>query len=165
MEDLENAVKLYFSSWIELATTPYGSLLDATKMFWPVALPRKSHVKAAAKIRAAMLESENQKNKALESTESMSLERNGVASADSTKIVVGADLDISVTCTRVLTAAALGLMASKLNGLSLQHIFEPLWQGLSSLSGVQRQVKFRQWKIYGVFLCVSVILSLWTFIA
>ncbi|XP_042034375.1 TATA-binding protein-associated factor BTAF1-like isoform X1 [Salvia splendens] len=140
VEDLENAVKLYFSSWIELATTPYGSLLDATKMFWPVALPRKSHVKAAAKIRAAMLESENQKNKALESTESMSLERNGVASADSTKIVVGADLDISVTCTRVLTAAALGLMASKLNGPSLQHIFDPLWQGLSSLSGVQRQV-------------------------
>lgn len=142
MEDLENAVKLYFSSWIELATTPYGSPLDATKMFWPVALPRKSHVKAAAKMRAAMLESENQKNKALESTESMTVERNGDVSSNSTKIVVGADLDISVTYTRVVTAAALGLMASKLNGPSLQHVCDPLWKGLTSLSGVQRQVCF-----------------------
>lgn len=142
MEDLENAVKLYFSSWIELATTPYGSPLDATKMFWPVALPRKSHVKAAAKMRAVMLESENQKNKALESTESVFGEQNGDAAANSTKIVVGADLDISVTYTRVVTAAALGLMASKLNGLSLQYVFDPLWKGLTSLSGVQRQVNF-----------------------
>lgn len=142
MEDLENAVKLYFSSWIELATTPYGSPLDATKMFWPVALPRKSHVKAAAKMRAVMLESENQKNKALESTESVFGEQNGDVAANSTKIVVGADLDISVTYTRVVTAAALGLMASKLNGLSLQYVFDPLWKGLTSLSGVQRQVNF-----------------------
>lgn len=140
VEDLENAVKLYFSSWIELATTPYGSPLDATKMFWPVALPRKSHVKAAAKMRAVMLESENQKNKALESTESVFGEQNGDAAANSTKIIVGADLDISVTYTRVVTAAALGLMASKLNGLSLQYVFDPLWKGLTSLSGVQRQV-------------------------
>ncbi|KAH6823556.1 ROOT GROWTH DEFECTIVE 3 [Perilla frutescens var. hirtella] len=140
VEDLENAVKLYFSSWIELATTPYGSPLDATKMFWPVALPRKSQVKAAAKMRAVMLESENQKNKALESTESVSGEQNGDVSANSTKIVVGADLDISVTYTRVVTSAALGLMASKLNGSSLQYVFDPLWKGLTSLSGVQRQV-------------------------
>ncbi|KAI3468468.1 hypothetical protein Pfo_025131 [Paulownia fortunei] len=140
VEDLESAAKLYFSLWIELATTPYGSPLDATKMFWPVALPRKSHFKAAAKMRAVKLESENQKNKALESTESMSGEQNGDASANSTKIVVGADLDISVTYTRVVTATALGVMASKLNGPSLQYVVDPLWKGLTSLSGVQRQV-------------------------
>ncbi|XP_051151489.1 TATA-binding protein-associated factor BTAF1 isoform X2 [Andrographis paniculata] len=140
VEDLENAAKLYFSSWIELGTTPYGSPLDATKMFWPVALPRKSHVKAAAKMRAAMLESEYYKNKALESTESMMGEQNGDASASSTKIIVGSDTDISVTYTRVVTATALGLMASKLNGQSLQYVVDPLWKGLTSLSGVQRQV-------------------------
>lgn len=156
VEDLENAAKLYFSSWIELATTPYGSPLDATKMFWPVALPRKSHFKAAAKMRAAMLESENQQNKALEFTESISGEQNGDACANSTKIVVGADLDISVTYTRVVTATALGVMASKLNGPSLQYVVDPLWKGLTSLSGVQRQVNFGQERIYEVFLCISI---------
>ncbi|KAK4435640.1 TATA-binding protein-associated factor BTAF1 [Sesamum alatum] len=139
VEDLENAAKLYFSSWIELATTPYGSPLDATKMFWPVALPRKSHFKAAAKMKAVKLESENYKNKALESVESLLPEQNGDASV-STKIVVGADLDISVTYTRVVTSTALGVMASKLNGPSLQYVVGPLWKGLTSLSGVQRQV-------------------------
>ncbi|KAK4389078.1 TATA-binding protein-associated factor BTAF1, partial [Sesamum angolense] len=113
---LRKCCKLYFSSWIELATTPYGSSLDATKMFWPVALPRKSHFKAAAKMKAVKLENENYKNKALESVESMLAEQNGDASANSMKIVVGADLDISVTYTRVVTATALGVMASKLTG-------------------------------------------------
>ncbi|KAK6131978.1 hypothetical protein DH2020_034285 [Rehmannia glutinosa] len=140
VEDLESAAKLYFSSWIELATTPYGSPLDAAKMFWPVALPRKSHFKAAAKMRAVMLESESQRNKALEPTEIMSGEQNGDTSANSTKIIVGADLDISVTHTRVVTSTALGIMASKLNGASLQYVVDPLWKGLTSLSGVQRQV-------------------------
>ncbi|KAG8375288.1 hypothetical protein BUALT_Bualt10G0084800 [Buddleja alternifolia] len=140
VEDLANAAKSYFSSWIELATTPFGSQLDATKMFWPVALPRKSHFKAAAKMRAVYFDFENYKNKALESTESTSGEQNGDASANSTKIVVGADLDISVTYTRVVTATALGIMASKLIGPSLQYVVDPLWNGLTSLSGVQRQV-------------------------
>ncbi|GMP38425.1 hypothetical protein CsSME_00009673 [Camellia sinensis var. sinensis] len=52
VEDLEAAAKLYISYWLELATTPYGSSLDATKMFWPIALPCKSHFKAVAKMRA-----------------------------------------------------------------------------------------------------------------
>ncbi|GER39803.1 TATA-binding protein-associated factor BTAF1 [Striga asiatica] len=139
VEDLENAAKLYFSSWIELATTPYGSPLDATQMFWPVALPRKSHFKAAAKMKVVKVESEHQKNKVLEFAGSMSGE-NGDASANSTKIIVGADLDISVTYTRVVTSSALGVLASKLNGSSLQYVIDPLWKGLTSLSGVQRQV-------------------------
>ncbi|XP_073120900.1 TATA-binding protein-associated factor BTAF1 [Henckelia pumila] len=140
MEDLENAAKLYFSSWVELATTPYGSPLDASKMFWPVALPRKSHFKAAAKIKTVKLENENYKNKSSESMETTSAEPNGDAPASSSKIIVGADLDISVTCTRVVTATALGVMASRLSGASLQYVVDPLWKGLNSLSGVQRQV-------------------------
>ncbi|KAI7989204.1 Protein NETWORKED 1A [Camellia lanceoleosa] len=59
VEDWESAAKFYISYWLELATTPYGSPLDATKMFWPVALPRKSHFKAAAKMRALKLESDS----------------------------------------------------------------------------------------------------------
>ncbi|KAK6158658.1 hypothetical protein DH2020_005972 [Rehmannia glutinosa] len=74
----------------------------------------KSHFKAAAKMRAVMLESESQRNKALEPTEIMSGEQNGDTSANSTKIIVGADLDIS-------------------------YVVDPLWKGLTSLSGVQRQ--------------------------
>ncbi|THG04279.1 hypothetical protein TEA_020201 [Camellia sinensis var. sinensis] len=38
VEDLEAAAKLYISYWLELTTIPYGSLLDAAKMFWLVAL-------------------------------------------------------------------------------------------------------------------------------
>ncbi|GER39629.1 TATA-binding protein-associated factor, partial [Striga asiatica] len=135
VKDLENAAKLYFSSWIELATTPYGSPLDATKMFWPVALPRKSHFKAAAKMKGV---GEHQTNNVLEFGWSMSGE-NGDASTNSTKIIVGADLDISVTYTRVITSSALGILASKLNGSSLQCVIDPLWKGLTSFSGVQRQ--------------------------
>lgn len=142
-EDLETAAKLYFSSWVELASTPYGSSLDTTKMFLPVALPRKSHFRAAAKMRAVNFEGENQTSKAFEFTESLPTEQNGDASANSSKIVVGADLDISVTHTRVLTATALGIMASKLNDSSLQYVVDPLWKGLTSLSGVQRQVRTR----------------------
>lgn len=142
MDDLESAAKLYFSSWIVLASTPYGSQLDSTKMFWPVALPRKSHFKAAAKMRAVKMETENQNYKASESAESVSGDQNGDTSTNSTKIVVGADLDISVTYTRVVTATALGVMASKLSGSSLQYVTDPLWKGLTSLSGVQRQVNF-----------------------
>lgn len=111
-------------------------------MFWPVALPRKSHYKAAAKMRAANLESDMYRNETLENAQNMSGEQNGDTSANSSKIVVGSDLDISVTYTRVVTATALGLMASKLNGQSLHYVVDPLWNGLISLSGVQRQVNF-----------------------
>ena len=48
-KDLESAAKLYFSNWVQLATTPFGSALDSTKMFLPVALPRGSRSRAAAK--------------------------------------------------------------------------------------------------------------------
>ncbi|CBI40030.3 unnamed protein product, partial [Vitis vinifera] len=106
--DLEDAARSYISSWIELATTPYGSPLDSTKMFWPVALPRKK--------------------------------RNGDSSANSVKIIVGADLEKSVTHTRVVTAAALGIFASKLHEGPIQYVIDPLWKALTSLSGVQRQV-------------------------
>ncbi|CAL5419224.1 unnamed protein product [Camellia sinensis] len=52
VKDLEATAKLYISYWLELATTPYGSPLVATKMFWPVTPYCKSHFKAAAKMRA-----------------------------------------------------------------------------------------------------------------
>ncbi|CAA3010787.1 TATA-binding -associated factor BTAF1 isoform X1 [Olea europaea subsp. europaea] len=140
VEDLDSAAKSYFSSWIELATTPYGSSLDATKMFWPASLPRKSHFKAAAKMRAVNLENDYYKGKFLESTEGALKEKNGDSSTNLGKIVVGADVDISVTYTRVVTATALGIMASKLNGASLLCVVDSLWKGLTSLSGVHRQV-------------------------
>lgn len=129
------------SSWIELATTPYGSVLDATKLFWPAALPRKSHVRAAAKMRAVMLENESHRNIGLESSEAtIPQERIGDASTNSFKIIVGADVETSVTHTRVVTAAALGIFASKLHEKSMQYVVDPICNALTSLSGVQRQV-------------------------
>lgn len=139
--DLEDAARSYISSWIELATTPYGSPLDSTKMFWPVALPRKSHFRAAAKMRAVKLENDSCRNIGLDFTKETNLqERNGDSSANSVKIIVGADLEKSVTHTRVVTAAALGIFASKLHEGPIQYVIDPLWKALTSLSGVQRQV-------------------------
>ncbi|GMQ02497.1 hypothetical protein CsSME_00048698 [Camellia sinensis var. sinensis] len=126
VEDLEAAAKLYISYWLELATTPYGSPLDATKMFWPVALPRKSHFKAAAKMRALKLESDSCVSVASDYAKAT--------------IIVGADVEMSISHTRVVTATALGTFISKLLEGCMQYVVDPLWKALTSLSGVQRQV-------------------------
>ncbi|KAJ8627928.1 hypothetical protein MRB53_021235 [Persea americana] len=139
--DLQAAAMSYFSSWIQLATTPYGSALDATKIFWPAAPPRKSHFRAAAKMRAVKLENEQNRNSGLDCLNNTPFpEKNGEASSNFTKIIVGADTEKSVTRTRVVAATALGILASKLPEAALQCVIDPLWQDLTSLSGVQRQV-------------------------
>ncbi|XP_022718724.1 TATA-binding protein-associated factor BTAF1-like isoform X2 [Durio zibethinus] len=139
--DLEVAAASFMSSWIELATTSYGSTLDATKMFWPVALPRKSHYRAAAKMKAVKLENESCGTVGLDSVRgAVSQEKNGDASTNLVKIIVGADAEMSVTNTRVVTASALGIFASKLQSNALQYVVDPLWNALTSFSGVQRQV-------------------------
>ncbi|KAK1266024.1 Chromatin structure-remodeling complex protein SYD [Acorus gramineus] len=138
-QDLEAAATLYFSSWVQLVATPYGSPLDSTKMFWPVALPRKSHFRAAAKIRAAKLDNEYQRNLVCDSAKEAQ-ETSGDVSANFTKIIVGADSERSVTRTRVVTATALGIFASRLPETSLQLVIDPLWNDLKASSGVQRQV-------------------------
>ncbi|KAI7989197.1 TATA-binding protein-associated factor BTAF1 [Camellia lanceoleosa] len=141
VEDLEAAAKLYISYWLELATTPYGSPLDATKMFWPVALPRKSHFKAAAKMRALKLESDSCVSVASDYAKAtVSQEKNGDPSTNPIKIIVGADVEMSVSHTRVVTATALGTFISKLLEGCMQYVVYPLWKALTSLSGVQRQV-------------------------
>uniref|UniRef100_A0A2P2MP00 TATA-binding protein-associated factor BTAF1 isoform X1 n=1 Tax=Rhizophora mucronata TaxID=61149 RepID=A0A2P2MP00_RHIMU len=141
VEDLEAAASSYISSCIELATTPYGSPLDPAKMFWPVALPRKSHFRAAAKMRAVKLENESYGSIGLDPVkEATSQEKNGDSSASMGKIIVGADVEMSVTNTRVITASALGTFASKLRQSSIMYVIDPVWNALTSLSGVQRQV-------------------------
>ncbi|XVF30655.1 hypothetical protein REPUB_Repub16aG0077100 [Reevesia pubescens] len=141
VEELEVAAASFMSSWIELATTSYGSALDAKKMFWPVALPRKSHYRAAAKMKAVKLENESCGTVGLDSVRGVvPQEKNGDASTNLVKIVVGADAEMSVTNTRVVTSSALGIFASKLHANSLQYVIDPLWNALNSLSGVQRQV-------------------------
>ncbi|WVZ02261.1 hypothetical protein V8G54_023067 [Vigna mungo] len=141
MEDLEMAASSYGASWIELASTPFGSALDASKMYWPVAFPRKSQIRAAAKMRAAKIENEFGMEFSLDSIKgSIPQDRNGDVPMNSVKIVVGADVDTSVTHTRVVTATALGYFASKLPVGSLKYVIDPLWSSLTSFSGVQRQV-------------------------
>lgn len=139
--DLEAAAVSYMASWIELITTPYGSPLDATKMFWPLALPRKSHFKAAAKMRAVKLENGLYTNVVSDYAEgTLTHDRNGDSSMSSVRIIVGADSEMSVTNTRIVTSTALGILASKLHEVSDQYVFDPLWKAITSLSGVQRQV-------------------------
>nr|GEU67682.1 TATA-binding protein-associated factor BTAF1 isoform X1 [Tanacetum cinerariifolium] len=141
VNDLEAAARSYMASWIELITTPYGSPLDSTKMFWPLALPRKSHFKAAAKMRAVKLENGHYTHVVSDSAEgSFPHDRNGDSSMSSVKIIVGADSEISVTNTRIVTSTALGILASKLHETPNQYIFDPLWKAITSFSGVQRQV-------------------------
>ncbi|XP_045827656.1 TATA-binding protein-associated factor BTAF1 isoform X1 [Trifolium pratense] len=141
VEDLETASRSYMTSWIELASTPFGSALDPSKMFWPVAFPRKSQFRAAAKMRAVRTENEYGGDLGLESTIStIPHDRNGDVPMNSIKIVVGAEVDTSVTRTRVVTATALGIFASKLPEGSLKNTIDPLWSSLTSFSGVQRQV-------------------------
>lgn len=132
------------ASWTELASTPFGSALDASKMYWPVAFPRKSQIRAAAKMRAAKIENESGVDFSLESIKGIiPPDRNGDVPMNSVKIVVGAEVDTSVTHTRVVTATALGIFASKLPEGSLKYVIDPLWSSLTSLSGVQRQVCIR----------------------
>lgn len=139
----------YASSWMELATTSYGSALDSSKLFWPVALPRRSHFRAAAKMRAVKLENESSSRVGMELAKvTISHERNGDSSSSFSKIIVGADADMSVTHTRVVTATALGIFASKLNEESLQDVIDPLWSAFKSSSGVRRQVR---WSFYVSF--------------
>ncbi|KAI4370311.1 hypothetical protein MLD38_018674 [Melastoma candidum] len=140
VEDLETVSKSYMCSWIELAATPYGSQLDAQKMFWPVAAPRRSHFKAAAKVRAVKIDNDPLGNSFDLSRGAFMLEKNGVAPANSIKIVVGTDVEMSVTHMRVVSSSALGILASRLREEYLPCIIEPLWNALTSLSGVQRQV-------------------------
>ncbi|PKA51093.1 putative chromatin-remodeling complex ATPase chain [Apostasia shenzhenica] len=140
-QDLEASATLYFSSWIQLAATPFGSPLDATNMFWPVALPRKSHFKAAAKMRVVKIENEFDASPAFEAANANMLQEKKIdTSVVSTKIIVGADTEKSVTQTRVVTASALGIFVSKLPESSLPVVINSLWNDLTSLSGVQRQV-------------------------
>lgn len=140
-QDLEDVARSYFSFWIQLATTPYGSALDTTKMFWPIALPRKSHHRAAAKLRAVKYEAEYIRNSVFNSAnETGAQDKNTDLPTNCQKIIVGADNEKSVTHTRMVTAAALGVFISKLPEASLQVVIDPLWNNLISSSGVQRQV-------------------------
>ncbi|XP_031406931.1 TATA-binding protein-associated factor BTAF1 [Punica granatum] len=141
VEDLEAVAMPYMSLWLELVTTPYGTQLDTGKMFWPAAPPRRSQYRAAAKVRAAKFENDQLRNNFSNSVGGVAPhERNGDVSAPSLKIVFGADMEMSVTHTRVVTASALGILTSKLQEESLQCVLDPLWSALTSSSGVQRQV-------------------------
>lgn len=143
--DLVAASGSHFSSWLELATTPYGSALDTSKLFWPVAPPQKRRITVAAKMRAVKLDNVSGRIGsvgAIRGTipDDNSGDGNANANASSVKIVVGADAEKSVTHTRVVAAAALGVLASKWPEESIHHIIDPLWKDVTSLSGVQRQV-------------------------
>lgn len=140
-QDLEAAARAHFATWMQFATTPCGSHLDTTKMFWPIVLPCKSRSRAAAKMRAVKLENESDKTFSGDFAKENNLQEKILdVSINIPKIIVNADSERSVTHTRVITATALGIFASKLPETSLNVVVDTLWCDLISLSGVQRQV-------------------------
>ncbi|KAL9234087.1 hypothetical protein vseg_008996 [Gypsophila vaccaria] len=138
--DLVAAAGAHISSWLELATTPYGSELDTSKMFWPVPPSQKRRITASAKMRAVKLDDYSGRSGHSGAVKGPVPDEGGDASAASFKIVVGADSEKSVTHTRVSAAAALGVLASKWPQESIYLLINPLWKDVTSLSGVQRQV-------------------------
>ncbi|XP_057544192.1 TATA-binding protein-associated factor BTAF1 [Amaranthus tricolor] len=138
VSDLVAAARSHISSWLELATTPYGSELDISKMFWPVAPSQKRRVATAAKMRAVKMDSYGGRTVNVAAGKGIISVDTG--DATSLKIVVGADSERSVTRTRVVVSAALGILASKWPESSIYHITDPLWKDVTSLSGVQRQI-------------------------
>ncbi|KAI5064208.1 hypothetical protein GOP47_0020878 [Adiantum capillus-veneris] len=133
--DLAGAADNYFASWLKLASTAAGSPLELSKMFSPISLPRKSHVRAAAKLRQAkgdgpshQWNKDEARNADLPFTVGMS------------KIVVGSDTEKSVVQMRVSTSFALGIMAASLPPSSCKMVVDSLSVHLLSMSGVQRQV-------------------------
>ena len=137
-EDLASAAEKFFSSWLRLASTATGSPLEASKMFSPTTLPRRSHVRAAAKLRASKGESSAS---AYDSHHQNTEARNSDSSFSGVgKVIVGSDTEKSVVQMRVSTAFALGVMASSLPPTLHNMLVEVLSSYLSSTSGVQRQV-------------------------
>ncbi|MCO5611453.1 hypothetical protein L7F22_065706 [Adiantum nelumboides] len=132
--DLAAAANSFFASWLKLASTATGSPLELSKMFSPISVPRKSHVRAVAKLRHTTGEgSAHQWNREEARNADLSF-TTGIF-----KIVVGSDSEKSVVQMRVSTSFALGIMAASLPP-SCKMIVESLAMHLSSMSGVQRQV-------------------------
>eukprot|EP01018_Ginkgo_biloba_P007683 Gb_19667 [translate_table: standard] len=140
-EELASAANCYFNSWLKLSTTACGSPFEASKMFSPTFLPRKSHFKAAAKLRAAKGESPILGHVALDMDKEVPLNDKSLElSPNFTKIIVGADTEKSVNHTRVVTASALGVLAANLPESLFQMVVDSLSEHLASLYAVQRQV-------------------------
>ncbi|KAJ7534695.1 hypothetical protein O6H91_13G105700 [Diphasiastrum complanatum] len=140
--DLATTATAYFPSWLKLASTAAGSPLETSKMFSPTSLPRRSRVKAVAKLKAARCASSlhgetssltskdvTEKHRALE-----------LSFSSHSKIVVGADGERAVIQMRVATASALGIFAASMPESTSQILVETLLEHLASISGVQRQV-------------------------
>lgn len=138
--DLAAAAENFFASWLKLASTATGSPLEMSRMFSPLLLPRKSHVKAVAKIKAVTGENSTSGSTLTEWNKSESRIGDPSFVVGISKIVVGADTEKSVVQMRVSTSFALGLMAASLPRSSYSMIIEALLTHLSSMSGVQRQV-------------------------
>lgn len=109
-------------------------------MLCPAVLPRKSQVRAAAKMRAVRNENFSDSSLNFDALKDNMLDKNGEAGINPSKMIVGADSEKSVTSTRVVTATALGLLSSKQPEAFMGFVIDPLWRDLTSLSGVQRQV-------------------------
>lgn len=138
--DLAAAAQSFFASWLKLASTATGAPLEVSRMFSPLSLPRKSHAKAVAKIKAVTGESSTSGSIFREGNRVESKTVDLPFAVGSSKIIVGSDTEKSVVQMRVSTSFALGLMAASLPHSSYSMIIEALLTHLSSMSGVQRQV-------------------------
>ncbi|MQL74198.1 hypothetical protein Taro_006573 [Colocasia esculenta] len=114
-------------------------ILRCSERVWNLLL--QSRFRAAAKMRATNYENENHVNASFNSSRGGIVEEKvDDSQVNSMKIIFGADNEKSITRTRVATANALGVFASRMPEVSLQVVVDPLWHDMNSLSGVRRQV-------------------------
>lgn len=142
-DDLALAAEIFFPSWLKLASTAAGAPLETSKMFSPTTLPRKSHFRAAAKLRAAKSGSSTTGDATWHRQKDDDLKDKKVDSSFSTtvpKVVVGAECEKSVVQLRSCAASALGIIAASLPNSMYDMIVKVLTEHLASTSGVQRQV-------------------------
>lgn len=125
---------LYFSSWLNLASTATGASLETSNFYSPNLLPRRTRDRAIAKCTAGL------NLTAAEGESSCQTHPRVNKIREHANVVVAADGEKSVVVMRVLTAHCLGILAASLPSTKFSFIAKLLTTFLSTSSAIQRQV-------------------------
>ena len=131
--NLAEEATAYLSAWLKLASTAAGAPLEASKMYSPNSLPRKTRRRSAAKLKAARVDTS-----AIGETSWQPPRPNKLR--EQSQVVVGAEGEKSIVLMRVTTARALGILAAALPSKLFFTVVSSLTDLLSSPYGTQRQV-------------------------
>lgn len=125
---------LYFSSWLNLASTATGASLETSNLYSPNLLPRRTSDRTIAKCTAGLSLTSAGGESSCHAPSRVNKIR------EHTIVVVGADGEKSVVVMRVVTAHCLGILSASLPSTKFSFIVKLLSTFLSSSSAIQRQV-------------------------